>query len=129
MVLLIGTGQRYHVIVEAKPSNDIIPLADQNYWIRAVIAQGCGGDRMMQPHPQIGIIRYSAGSTKTPTTKAYQFSTKCSDEPYESLVPLVPRIVGAHANNRKSAKACLEACNNKFQLLGITTTWKPKTQI
>lgn len=64
---------------------------------------------MVQPNQRVGIIRYSSGSDKTPTTKAFQFSTECSDEPYESLVlvPIVPRYVEAKdtpANDRKSAK-------------------------
>ena len=103
------SGQRYNIIVEARPSNDLIPVEDQNYWIRAVAAKGCG-DKMVQPNERIGIIRYSPGNTKTPTTKRYQFSTACSDEPYESLVPIVPRSVGPPKNNRKSADTCSHAC-------------------
>ena len=91
--ILIGIGQRYHVIVEAKPSNDLIPVEDQNYWIRIVGARGC--NPIEQPNELLGIVRYNAGSEKTPVSRGYQFSTDCSDEPYESLVPVVPRTVTA----------------------------------
>lgn len=99
--ILVGIGQRYEVVVEARPSNDLIPVEDQNYWIRTVGAYDCG--YMDQPNPEIGIIRYSHVDTK-PTTLPYQFSTTCSDEPYESLKPVVPLKVsaGPHpANSRK----------------------------
>ena len=105
--VLIGIGQRYHVIVEANPSNDLIPVEDQNYWIRTVGARGCFN--VVQPNPTIGIIRYNAGSTKMPTSKQYQFSTTCADEPLESLVPVVPWTVSAGhqpANNSKSYRLC-----------------------
>lgn len=106
--VLIGIGQRYHVIVEAKPSNDLIPVEDQNYWIRTVGAVGCS--IVQQPNPTIGIIRYNAGSTKTPTSKAFRFDTACSDEPLESLVPVVPWTVSAGpkpANNSTFRSRCL----------------------
>lgn len=99
-------GQRYHVIVEARPSNDIIPVEDQNYWIRITGAEGCFDIEPGQERDTLGIIRYNAGSTKTPTTKAFKFSKVCADEPYDSLVPVVPMTVtaGAHpVNNSKFA--------------------------
>jgi FtsP/CotA-like multicopper oxidase with cupredoxin domain len=109
--ILIGIGQRYHVIVEAHPSNDLIPVEDQNYWIRTVGADRCSD--IEQPNPLIGIIRYNAGSTKTPTSKAYQFSTVCADEPLESLVPVVPWTISSGpkpANNSKSHTFRLTCC-------------------
>jgi hypothetical protein len=96
------TGQRYHVIVEARPSNDLIPVEDQNYWIRITGADGCFVIEPGQNNEKLGIIRYNAGSTKRPTSTRYQFSTECSDEPYESLVPVVSMEVTARdvpANN------------------------------
>lgn len=91
--VLVGIGQRYHVIVEASPSNSLIPTEDQNYWIRITHAVGCGA--IAQDNELLGIVRYDSGSRKTPVSKGYQFSTQCSDEPYESLVPVVPRTVTA----------------------------------
>ena len=61
---------------------------------------------MLQPNDRTGIMRYDSGNTKTPTTEAFQFSAECSEEPYESLVPIVLGYVGAKdasANDNKSA--------------------------
>lgn len=101
--VLIGIGQRYHVIVEADPSNSLLPVEDQNYWIRTVGADHCAN--IEQPNPLIGIIRYNNGSTKRPTTTGFQFSKTCADEPLESLVPVVPWYITSKdkpANNSKS---------------------------
>lgn len=96
------SGQRYHVIVEARPSNSLIPVEDQNYWIRITGADGCLDIEEGQANEKLGIVRYNAGSTKTPTSVRYRMNTECTDEPYESLVPVVPMFVdaGPHpANN------------------------------
>ena len=86
--VLVGIGQQYHIVVEARPSNELLPVEDQSYWIRAVVASGCGS--IDQNNETVGVIRYDHESTKTPTTTRYQFNTSCSDEPYASLVPIVP---------------------------------------
>ena len=57
----------------------------------------------------MGIIRYLPG-TKKPTTLPYKFDETCADEPYASLVPVVPMDVTAGANpsnNSKSPSASL----------------------
>jgi FtsP/CotA-like multicopper oxidase with cupredoxin domain len=99
--ILVGIGQRYHVIVEARPANDLIPTEDQNYWIRIIGARGCLDIEKGQENEKLGIVRYNAGSTKTPTTTKYRMDIECADEPYESLVPVVPIDVtaGAHPAN------------------------------
>ena len=79
--------------MEARPSNDLIPVEDQNYWIRIVGADGCFNVEEGQQNELLGIIRYNSGSTKRPTTTGYQFSKECTDEPYQSLVAIVPRTV------------------------------------
>ena len=100
-------GQRYNVIVEALPANDLIPEEDQNYWIRIVGATECS--KIIQDNPLVGIVRYNAGSQKTPTSLPYQFRTDCADEPYESLVPLVRRDVdaGPHPANEREYQGIL----------------------
>lgn len=111
--VLIGIGQRYHIIVTAEPSNSLLPVEDQNYWIRTVGAEHCSD--IEQPNPLIGIIRYNSGSTKRPTTTAFQFSKACADEPLESLVPVVPWSVSAKskpANNSKSPTLGPRCCGN-----------------
>ena len=95
--VLVGIGQRYHIVVEARPSDELLPI---EYWIRAVVASGCGN--IDQNNETVGVIRYHPESTKTPTTTRYQFNTSCSDEPYESPVPIVPGNVGNHSTNSKS---------------------------
>lgn len=100
-------GQRYHVIVEARPSNGLVPVEDQNYWIRIKGADGCFDIEPGQDNEKLGIIRYNLGSQKTPTTKGYHFRSTCADEPYESLVPVVPLDVSARdrpANNSWSSQ-------------------------
>ena len=93
--LLMSTGQRYHVIVEARPANDLIAVEDQNYWMRITGADGCLDIEAGQNNEKLGIIRYNSGSTKLPTSTRYRLNTECADEPYESLVPVVPMDVDA----------------------------------
>lgn len=94
--ILVGIGQRYHVVVEARPSNDLIPVEEQNYWIRITGADGCFSIEPGQKgNDKLGIVRYNRGNTATPTSKAYGFNKTCADEPYESLVPVVPWEVDA----------------------------------
>lgn len=98
--VLVGIGQRYHIVVEARPSDELLPIEDQNYWMRTVLATDCG--IVEQINETIGVVRYDPDSTKTPTTTRYQFNTSCSDEPYQSLVPVVEWNVGKYSNNSKS---------------------------
>lgn len=90
------------MIVEAKPSNDLISDVEKNYWIRITAAAGCDDIEEGQKNEKLGIIRYDEGATALPTTKRYQFDRTCADEPYESLVPVVPMTVGPASNDRMS---------------------------
>jgi hypothetical protein len=98
--VLIGIGQRYHVIVEAKPVPDDgqkIP-EDRNFWIRTHIAN-CRDEAYRDGYELSGILRYNKSSKANPTTKQWNcISLACSDEPYESLKPIVPWVVGSPAN-------------------------------
>ena len=99
--VLIGIGQRYHIIVEANPqagSENPLP-SDGNFWIRTwrgdcfVFAKPDAG------HEKAGILRYDSYLTATPTTTQWpNVSTVCADEPYESLKPIVPWTIGRPAN-------------------------------
>lgn len=97
--VLIGIGQRYNVIVEAKPrSGPAQPLEENgNYWIRTWVADKCGpgvGASKSETYMQTGILRYNADSTDKPTSKAWNgISFACSDETYTSLRPVLPWIV------------------------------------
>lgn len=118
-------GQRYHVIVEAKPSNGLIPVEDQNYWIRITAADGCDDIEEGQKNEKLGIIRYNSGSTKKPTTLRYKFDKTCADEPYESLVPVVKIDVTARdhpANNSKSLP-------KNSELINPLTIWQQSMRI
>jgi hypothetical protein len=103
--ILVGIGQRYNVIVEAKPQLDPlnpIPLPkDGNYWIRTFVIQ-CFAD--MAPgspgYEETGILRYNSSSTADPTSSQWtDISLACSDETYTSLHPIVPWTVGGASNN------------------------------
>ena len=60
---------------------------------------------MLQPTDRKRMIRYDSGNTKTPTTEAFQFSAEFSEEPYESLGPVVPGYVGAKDASAKDNKS------------------------
>ena len=98
--VFVGIGQRYHVVIEANPADELTPIEDRNYWIRAQPAAGCNGG-LIYGNETVGVIRYSSSSTKTPTTVGYSFDTTCQDEPYASLVPIVPRLAGKAKNDCK----------------------------
>ncbi|KAF2115369.1 multicopper oxidase-domain-containing protein [Lophiotrema nucula] len=100
--ILVGIGQRYHVIVEA---NDTIPETQGNYWIRTWKAN-CflfNSSSVDPGYERTGILRYNAKSEANPTSasKAWpDISFNCSDEPYDLLKPIIPWTVG-HASNPK----------------------------
>jgi FtsP/CotA-like multicopper oxidase with cupredoxin domain len=87
--VLIGIGQRYHVIVEANP---IVPTTDGNYWIRTVPADGCkffAKDYYNVTTSTTGIVRYDHTNQDDPTSQNLTFPLECSDEPYDKLRPIV----------------------------------------
>lgn len=86
--VLVGIGQRYHVVVEAKPLKE---LPGGNYWIRTTVAQNCSAFAATRalPDERIGILRYDAASPFDPLSKRHEFSTVCSDEPYGKLKPIL----------------------------------------
>lgn len=102
--VLVGIGQRYHVVVEANPiaaGNQQVPL-DGNFWIRTYIAD-CGGSFISRPDPgsyeKTGILRYDSSSTAEPSSEPWKdISMACSDETYSSLKPVVEWQVGVPAN-------------------------------
>jgi FtsP/CotA-like multicopper oxidase with cupredoxin domain len=86
--VLVGIGQRYHVIVEASPHE---PTADGNYWIRTIPATTCGSFKFPYTvqNATTGIVRYDFTSTTLPTSRNLTFPIDCSDEPYEKLSPIL----------------------------------------
>ena len=100
-------GQRYHVILEAKP---LIPAQDDNYWVRTIPADGCGSENFVNGSTLLnntGIIRYKKNNLDPTSTKDPKISTQCSDEPYESLTPMLEWKVGEPSNvDGEHSKRC-----------------------
>ncbi|KAI3396978.1 hypothetical protein diail_11378 [Diaporthe ilicicola] len=117
--VLIGIGQRYRVIVEARPDDDDdgsnpVP-ADGNFWIRT-----WGADNCSQPgkpgYERTGILRYDATSTSDPTSSQWpNIPFACSDEPYTSLKPKRPWFVGPAANTEDGEQFNVESNVTKLQ--------------
>lgn len=111
--VLVGIGQRYHVIVEADPDesfnngtydNALPEPRDSNFWIRTWVADNCGRPpKGNDGYEKTGIVRYNNQSTALPHSKAWPdhlVSKRCSDETYSSLVPKIPWYVGPAANHQ-----------------------------
>ncbi|KAL4945502.1 hypothetical protein BDV06DRAFT_219193 [Aspergillus oleicola] len=81
----IAMGQRYDVIVNADKS----ALGD-SFWLRSIPQQACSDIEF--PDDIKGIFHYGSNAA-TPTTSPWPFHDGCPDEPYESLIPHVPRDV------------------------------------
>ena len=100
--LLIGIGQRYHVIVDATD-----PLSTNgSYWIRTYKAD-CfrfknddPTSNVLKGYERSGIVQYS-DSNDTPNTTNTPPDFTCADEPYESLVPIHPWNVSKTPKNDK----------------------------
>lgn len=97
--IVLGIGQRYHVVLHAEPTNTPkLPASpDGNYWIRMVAADGCKGfEQGNEPDERQGILRYDAESTMVPRTFREAYSLKCRDENYTHLHPIlkwdVPKV-------------------------------------
>ncbi|KAG0642458.1 Cupredoxin [Tuber brumale] len=88
--ILIGDGERYDVIVEAK-SNSTADFKD--YWLRATVQTACSTG-IDNPLNIKGIIRYEGGPTSgDPTTTGVAIPQNCADEPISSLVPVMAQAV------------------------------------
>ena len=90
--ILVGIGQRYHVIVEADPKayeDGQAPLAN-NFWIRITVAKcfrdsiiGVGG------YDTTGILRYDPEDTNDPVSEPWKdIGPACRDE-----TDLVPKLL------------------------------------
>ncbi|KAF5979798.1 laccase [Fusarium bulbicola] len=91
--ILVGIGQRYHVVLHAKPRNDTkFPASENgNYWIRTVAADGCKGfEDGNEPDERQGILRYEPVSAEVPQTWRDNWTKDCTDEKYENLQPILP---------------------------------------
>ena len=100
---MMFTGQRYHVVVEARPreytDGSEIKIPTQ-YWIRTIAAKNCesfviGGT----PDERQGILWYHNDTKAVPTSARLDFSLDCHDEPYKNLVPIIPWTVGPNGDS------------------------------
>ena len=98
--VLIGIGQRYHVIVEAAPqANGGTLPKDGNYWIRTWRADCFRFPGGSAGYETTGILQYGSSQALPKTTAWKGISLRCSDETYTSLVPIVPWTVGPAVND------------------------------
>ncbi|OHF03828.1 Lcc2 [Colletotrichum orchidophilum] len=107
--ILIAIGQRYHIIVEARPvvnsSNpDANPLPeDGNFWIRTQVPMRnhtiADYIKDKENYMKTGILRYDNTSTADPTTTGWNISHAFSDTAFNDLLkPVVPWSVGPPSN-------------------------------
>ena len=95
--VLVGIGQRYHVIVTAQPNSTESPLdPNGNYWIRTWKADcfGFNSTQASNGYEKSGILRYGSSQAQPNTTEWSDISHACSDETYGSLCPYLPWAVG-----------------------------------
>ena len=98
--VLVGIGQRYHVIVTADPNSTESSLPkDGNYWIRTWRADCFRFAKGDPGYETTGILRYGSSQALPSTTAWKNISLLCSDETYTSLKPIIPWTVGKAAND------------------------------
>ena len=107
--IMVGIGQRYNVVVEAKPIATNRSLPDDGlYWIRAWEASCSGtlrGKRSVD-YSKIGIVSYLGASGFPNTTSWLQddgtiLKPACKDEKWDKLKPIVEWSVGPPANDKE----------------------------
>ncbi|KAL8642628.1 MAG: hypothetical protein Q9228_000721, partial [Teloschistes exilis] len=93
--VLVGIGQRYHVVVEPNP---LLAVPDDNHWVRIFAAEGCTAFPT-KPDNRTVIIRYNAKNSDDPISQSFDINPICADEPYEKLVPKLRWKVDPPSNN------------------------------
>lgn len=91
--IVLGSGQRYDVVVEADQG------AGGSFWLRAIYQTACNGNDNKNKNNILGIVRYvgADNSTDPATTVSPNITKSCGDEPYASLVPWVDHDFGVMA--------------------------------
>ncbi|KAF2212680.1 hypothetical protein CERZMDRAFT_40654, partial [Cercospora zeae-maydis SCOH1-5] len=102
--VFVAIGQRYQVIVTAKPRKRsrlcVQDIRNCNYWIRTRIASGCG--TVAQDNEETGIIQYSPNRSGNPETISGNDREACQDEPAEKLRSVVQWNAADLRNNREN---------------------------
>ena len=103
--LSVGIGQRYGVIVEAKPTTN---SSNGKYWMRTeyTTSNNCNAEITGIPSANLdlqrtGIISYSDAGSGDPTTSRQPVTVGCSDEKMSNLEPVVPWNVTVPQNDIK----------------------------
>lgn len=102
--VFIGIGQRYQVIITAKPKSKSpacqTDVTQCNYWIRTRVATNCG--TVAQDDETTGILQYSSNRAVAikPTTLPGTQRSLCEDEPVENLRPVLQWNVDELVNSR-----------------------------
>lgn len=80
--VILGIGQRYDVVINATHDSG-------NYWMRAIWQTSCSSNTAGDKNDILAIVRYDSSSTDDPssTSDTISLTSKCGDEPKESLVP------------------------------------------
>ena len=102
--ILVAIGQRYDIIVEAKPQQDpnnpIDLPKDNNYWIRTTIGN-CNHD--MNPgdagYDETGILRYDSSSAANPNSSVWSDITPTCVDETSNLHPVVCWTIGDSSND------------------------------
>lgn len=113
-----------------------------NYWMRTHPADGCNTftpalcapkappcsvSAMTRPfNVTTGIIRYDTSPSEAdPTSTPWAYSTACTDEPYESLKPVVPWVIDRHPANEitESRFAAVKQVGNSSPETGGYSHW------
>ncbi|EEP77436.1 potential laccase [Uncinocarpus reesii 1704] len=85
--IVVGIGQRYHVIVNTLSDVD----NGAAFWIRTVPTTGCSRfETDNPPDERTGILYYGERSSTLPTSTRHQFPLDCRDEPFDRLKPYHP---------------------------------------
>ncbi|KAM0343962.1 hypothetical protein ACHAPU_008020 [Fusarium lateritium] len=82
----LAIGERMDILVTANQASKA-----SSFWLRAIPQLDC--TKNANPQNALGIVSYSSNSS-TPTTKGRKYEDHCQDEPFESIVPVLPHNVG-----------------------------------
>ncbi|KAF2708169.1 multicopper oxidase [Pleomassaria siparia CBS 279.74] len=100
----VGIGQRYGVIIEAKPTT---PSSNGKYWMRTEYAGGlCNTDitgviNTDRDGQRTGIFSYSDAGSGDPTTTRFPYTPDCNDvqQTDTDMIPVVPWRVTVPQND------------------------------